>query len=99
MWSFYHRQKCGYPHHPVSVLRLDFGNFRFCKVHCFSYFLAAYVVKIFLIRIEEVHGGGAGGVGGVGGVGQPNKTYLSVGRFIGLHCSALWGRGDKPTAV
>ena len=37
VWSSAHRQKCGYlPQHPVSVLRLDFSNYRFYKVHCCS---------------------------------------------------------------
>ena len=33
VWSSTHWQKCGYPHHPFSVFSLDFGNYRFCKVH------------------------------------------------------------------
>ena len=35
VWSSAHRQKWGsLPHHPVSVLRQNFGNYRFRKVHC-----------------------------------------------------------------
>ena len=35
VWSSAHRKNCFYlPHHPVSVLDLDFGIYRFRKVHC-----------------------------------------------------------------